>query len=91
MTDKKGKAGGSCNLTACQRPHSAIFYNKSTQKHYCYDCAQEINWPGGRSDCIRLYNTPYLCELDEEALKLIPQDSFIAEFVKGKTSKELFR
>jgi hypothetical protein len=59
----KGLKGGWCNVTACQKP-GANYYNKSTQKYYCEDCAREINWPGGHADCMELYGTPYLCELE---------------------------
>lgn len=61
----KGLKNGSCNLTACQKP-GARYYNKSTRKYYCADCAREINWPGGRADCMRLYGVPLLCELDAD-------------------------
>ena len=60
----KGVKGGNCNRTACQKP-GAIYYNKSTEKYYCKCCADEINWPGGRSDTMRLYGTELLCELDD--------------------------
>lgn len=85
----KGKKGSSCNLTACQRPHSAVFYNKSTQKYYCYDCSRQINWRGGRPYVKKLYGTDYLCELDVEALSML-QDGAYKETLKGKTSQELF-
>ena len=60
----KGLKFGSCNITACQKPN-AIYFNKSTKKYYCKECAEGINWPGGRADCMKLYGTPLLCELDE--------------------------
>lgn len=37
----KGKKGGSCNRTACQRP-GADYYNKYMDAFYCLHCAQEI-------------------------------------------------
>jgi hypothetical protein len=58
----KGDFNGSCNVTACQRP-VANFYNKSTKRYYCVDCAREINWPGGWDDTRALYGTNLLCEL----------------------------
>jgi hypothetical protein len=61
----KGKKAGRCNVTACQEP-GAYYFNKSTRAYYCEDCAKEINWPGGRADCMSLYGTPLLCELDKE-------------------------
>ena len=60
----KGVKGGNCNVTASQRPE-AVYYNKSTKAYYCKSCADEINWPGGRADTMRLYGTPLLCELDD--------------------------
>lgn len=39
----KGEYGGSCNITRCQRPHSAYWYNHSTRKFYCRGCAWELN------------------------------------------------
>lgn len=60
----KGLKGGSCNVTACQRP-GAHYFNKSTRKYYCAECAEEINWPGGRKDTMELYGVPLLCELEE--------------------------
>ena len=57
----KGLLGGSCNVTACQRP-GAFMYNKSTKAYYCHDCATEINWPGGRELTMEIYGRPLLCE-----------------------------
>jgi hypothetical protein len=68
----KGIKGGSCNVTACQRPNSAVYFNKSTKRYYCAECAHHINWPGGRADTMALYGTPLLCELDEVPVKTIP-------------------
>lgn len=38
----KGKRGGDCNRTQCQRPN-AWWYNKTMQAYYCADCAGAIN------------------------------------------------
>ena len=38
----KGKRGGDCNRTQCQR-HNAWWYNKTMQAYYCGDCAGAIN------------------------------------------------
>ena len=57
----KGKHGGYCNITSCQKP-AAMYFNKSTKAYYCKRCAEGINWPGGRADCMRLYGVPLLCE-----------------------------
>lgn len=43
IASDKGKYLGSCNITACQRPNSAIWYNHSTQKYYCEPCAHMLN------------------------------------------------
>jgi hypothetical protein len=39
----KGLEGGACNVTACQLPNSATWYNHSTQRWYCRTCAVELN------------------------------------------------
>lgn len=39
----KGVHGGACNVTACQLPDSALWYNHSTQAYYCRACALAIN------------------------------------------------
>lgn len=38
----KGKRGGDCNRTQCQRP-GAWWYNRTMQAYYCGDCAGAIN------------------------------------------------
>lgn len=46
-TPGKGKHGQNCNVTACQRPNSAWWWNSSTRAWYCCDCAYDIqkaNW-----------------------------------------------
>jgi hypothetical protein len=65
----KGDKGGSCNITACQKP-GAHYLNKGNEKYYCAACAKEINWPGGWADTRRLFGTHLLCE--------IPADDVIA-------------
>lgn len=42
MAALKGKQGGNCNVTACQRP-GATWWNTSTRAYYCPHCAREIN------------------------------------------------
>ena len=59
----KGEKGGSCNRTACQQPN-ADYYNKATQKYYCYTCAEAINYEGGRALAMEVFGTPLLCEKD---------------------------
>lgn len=62
---KKGVKGGDCNVTQCQEPDSAVYFNKSTRKYYCAHCAHEIN-KVNRHDSMELYGVPNLCELDPE-------------------------
>ena len=50
----KGALGGSCNRTACLRPHSAYWYNHSTRKHYCRSCAYELN-KANRTDAMEIF------------------------------------
>ena len=57
----KGRKNGSCNRTACQKA-GANYYNKSTMAYYCKQCADSINWEGGRKDTMKLYGVPLLCE-----------------------------
>lgn len=59
----KGEKGGTCNVSACSNTN-ALYFNKSREKYYCKACADEINWIGGRADCLMLYGTELLCELD---------------------------
>lgn len=60
----KGIKNGNCNVTACQKPN-AIYFNKSTRKYYCKECADAINWEGGRLDTFKLYGKPLLCEVED--------------------------
>ena len=41
--DDKGELNGKCNITRCQKPNSATWYNHSTRKHYCTSCANRLN------------------------------------------------
>jgi len=70
MSDNKlkGIKNGNCNVTACQKP-GATFYNKSTEAYYCADCAEQINWPGGRAEVMELYGTPLLCEEERDIVQ----------------------
>lgn len=61
----KGVMGGNCNITACQAAE-AEYYNKATKKYYCENCAEEINWVGGRAEVTTLYGTPLLCEIPDK-------------------------
>lgn len=38
----KGAKGEECNVTACQRPDSAFYWNRVMDAHYCKECALDI-------------------------------------------------
>lgn len=38
----KGQKGGSCNRTDCQQS-GAYWFNHSTEKYYCQECAHWLN------------------------------------------------
>ena len=58
----KGLFNGSCNVTACQLPNSAHWFNHSTRAYYCGTCARELNRVN--SDYRRLFNADHdLCTL----------------------------
>jgi len=42
LTPGKGKEGENCNVTACQEPESAFYYNKVMHAYYCEHCARDI-------------------------------------------------
>jgi hypothetical protein len=59
----KGRYGGSCNITRCQRPNSAYWYNHSTRKFYCRHCAWELNNDSfNKRDAMEIYGHD-LCTL----------------------------
>lgn len=39
----KGEYGQECNITSCQKPNSAIWYNHFNHKYYCETCANRLN------------------------------------------------
>jgi len=41
--ENKGVLNGKCNITSCQKPNSATWYNHSTRKYYCPSCARRLN------------------------------------------------
>ncbi|MCX6217576.1 hypothetical protein [Spirosoma sp.] len=49
----KGDINGTCYRTSCQSP-GATFYNHSTRKYYCTNCADLIN-RANHEDAIRLF------------------------------------
>ena len=52
----KGEYNQECNITSCQKPNSATWYNHSTQKYYCPSCAKRINSDEfNKRDAMRLF------------------------------------
>jgi hypothetical protein len=52
----KGDRGGACNVTACQLPNSAEWFNHSTGRYYCESCAHVLNEDRfNKADAMRLY------------------------------------
>ena len=49
----KGELGGECNRTVCNNT-GAIYFNYSTEKHYCEECAEIINRVN-RTDSQRIF------------------------------------
>jgi hypothetical protein len=58
----KGSLNGECNRTVCKNERS-LFFNHSTEKHYCAECAKLIN-EANHYDALRLYGHE-LCTLVE--------------------------
>ena len=40
--ERKGKHGGDCNVTQCQKP-GASSYNHAMRAYYCEACAEKLN------------------------------------------------
>ncbi len=52
----KGDYNGSCNITRCQRPNSATWFNHSTRKYYCRSCAHTLNYDHfNRKDAMEMW------------------------------------
>lgn len=62
----KGVLGKLCYRSVCDNDE-ALYYNKSTKKHYCRSCASIIN-DANRADAYRFYGTE-LCQLSKEVDK----------------------
>lgn len=58
----KGQLDGTCYRTICDNT-PALYWNKSTKKHYCVACAEMIN-DAIRGEAYALYGAE-LCQLDE--------------------------
>jgi len=60
----KGEKGKNCNRTCCQKP-PANWFNHSTKKYYCIECAELLN-ECNYADAQRLYGHN-LCTLEESS------------------------
>ena len=59
----KGNYGEDCNITSCQKPNSATWYNHSTQKYYCKSCAMRLNNDEyNKRDAMRMFGHNLLTE-----------------------------
>jgi hypothetical protein len=58
MPADKGEYKGSCNRRDCLAPN-AIYYNLSTRKHYCVECAVLLN-DVNKADAQEMFGGP-LC------------------------------
>lgn len=65
----KGKKGGHCNLTACQKP-GAYYYNHGSMAYYCESCAHMLNRVNTRDSFVIALGHP-LCTLDPDFVDLI--------------------
>lgn len=93
----KGNYNEECNITACQKPASATWYNHSTRKYYCPSCARRLNSdPFNARDAQKMFGHT-LCTLGEnislddeyyrqEALKLLPELSQV-EIKSGREKR----
>lgn len=64
----KGEPGGACNRTACQRPNTAYWFNHSTRKYYCRECAHWLNTDEfNKRDAMNLYGHD-LCTFDPDCV-----------------------
>ncbi|AUR85858.1 coil containing protein [Vibrio phage 1.081.O._10N.286.52.C2] len=52
--ERKGKKGGDCNVTQCQKP-GASCWNPPMRAWYCYECASDI-----RESSIRFGDEPFI-------------------------------
>ncbi len=53
----KGDFGGECNRTVCKHLN-ANWYNSSTRKYYCIECALLINRENNQELCVKENNEP---------------------------------
>lgn len=66
----KGDYNQECNITSCQKPNSATWYNHSTRKYYCESCAERLNNDEfNKRDAMRLYGHD-LCTEEKPTLSI---------------------
>lgn len=87
----KGIFQGSCNRSCCQAPHTATYYNQSTQAYYCFRCAALLNeYPSAKELRSLRYNLAGLCISDRhpehpEHGKTAPIPEELDKLVLGKS------
>ena len=80
VDNKQGVKNGVCNRTICMSDKNVVFFNHSTRKYYCLECALLLN-EANKHDAYRLYRHA-LCMTDEHELP--------KEYIKNiKYKKEL--
>jgi hypothetical protein len=52
ITPGKGLQGQNCNVTACQKPDSALYYNKAMRAWYCKECATDIQYWASKDNMV---------------------------------------
>lgn len=84
----KGVEGQKCNVTACRSPAAANFYNFSTCKFYCTECAFEINRVN--RDYQQEYQFPLLCKVPQanEGAEHVEWENY--GLIRSTGGKELF-
>lgn len=66
----KGNYNEECNITSCQRPNSAVWFNHSTRKYYCGSCAKRLNEDVfNKRDAQEMFGHP-LCTLEKGQEKI---------------------
>lgn len=55
ITEGKGKRGENCNVTHCQEPKSAYYYNHVMDAFYCRRCAMRIQ-RAAKNEGLSFYN-----------------------------------
>ena len=93
----KGEKNGLCNITACQGEDDVTWFNYSTQKYYCVDCARRLNEDPHNKAWALDNNKPPLCEKDETPKKFVldlTEPEKIVTFEEeydGETIVDIFR